>query len=130
MSKSVTKNKAPKSAWWILALLMLASVVSFVDRQVVAIVVEPMKADLGVRRYGNRLALWGFCRLLCVGGLADCVGRGSPFSEIHHRQRHFLLVSDDHRLRAVSSVLADIVRSRRSWRGGGLSWTGHGVDGW
>jgi MFS family permease len=48
VSKSVTKNKAPKSAWWILALLMLASVVSFVDRQVVAIVVEPMKADLGV----------------------------------------------------------------------------------
>ena len=27
---------------------MLASIVSFVDRQVVAIVVEPMKADLGV----------------------------------------------------------------------------------
>ena len=35
-------------AWAILGLLMLASIVSFVDRQVVAIVVEPMKADLGV----------------------------------------------------------------------------------
>ncbi len=34
-------------AWAVLALLMLASIVSFVDRQVVAIVVEPMKADLG-----------------------------------------------------------------------------------
>ena len=31
-----------------LALLMVASIVSFVDRQVVAIVVEPMKADLGI----------------------------------------------------------------------------------
>ena len=35
-------------AWAVLGLLMLASIVSFVDRQVVAIVVEPMKADLGV----------------------------------------------------------------------------------
>ena len=34
--------------WAILALLMLASIVSFVDRQVVAIVVEPMKSDLGI----------------------------------------------------------------------------------
>ena len=34
--------------WLVLALLMVASIVSFVDRQVVAIVVEPMKADLGV----------------------------------------------------------------------------------
>ena len=36
------------AAWLVLALLMLASIISFVDRQVVAIVVEPMKADLGV----------------------------------------------------------------------------------
>ncbi|NKB98514.1 MAG: MFS transporter [Pseudomonadales bacterium] len=34
--------------WAVLGLLMLASIVSFVDRQVVAIVVEPMKADLGI----------------------------------------------------------------------------------
>lgn len=41
-------QKAPLKAWLILALLTLASIVSFVDRQVVAIVVEPMKLDLGV----------------------------------------------------------------------------------
>ncbi len=35
-------------AWLLLMLLMLASVLSFVDRQVVAIVVEPMKADLAI----------------------------------------------------------------------------------
>ena len=35
-------------AWFVVAVLVLASLVSFVDRQVVAIVVEPMKADLGV----------------------------------------------------------------------------------
>jgi len=38
----------PAIGWSILALLVLASLVSFVDRQVVAIVVEPMKADLGI----------------------------------------------------------------------------------
>lgn len=36
------------TAWLLLGLLMLASIVSFVDRQVVAIVVEPMKADLAI----------------------------------------------------------------------------------
>ncbi len=35
-------------AWLLLALLMVASIVSFVDRQVVAIVVEPMKVDLAI----------------------------------------------------------------------------------
>jgi len=44
----LTLSRAPLKAWLALALLMLASVVSFVDRQVVAIVVGPMKADLGV----------------------------------------------------------------------------------
>ncbi len=34
--------------WLMLGLLMMASIVSFVDRQVVAIVVEPMKADLAI----------------------------------------------------------------------------------
>ncbi|MCP5183750.1 MAG: MFS transporter [Pseudomonadales bacterium] len=35
-------------AWSIVALLLLASLVSFIDRQVVAIVVDPMKADLAI----------------------------------------------------------------------------------
>lgn len=35
-------------AWLVMAMLVVAALVSFVDRQVVAIVVDPMKADLGV----------------------------------------------------------------------------------
>ena len=42
------RARAPWTAWAVLALLMLASIVSFVDRQVVAIVVEPMKVDLAI----------------------------------------------------------------------------------
>lgn len=38
----------PVYAWSVLAVLVLAAVVSFIDRQVVAIVVDPMKQDLGV----------------------------------------------------------------------------------
>ena len=35
-------------AWFVVFVLIIASLVAFVDRQVVAIVVEPMKDDLGV----------------------------------------------------------------------------------
>ena len=35
-------------AWFVVFTLILASLIAFIDRQVVAIVVEPMKADLGV----------------------------------------------------------------------------------
>jgi MFS family permease len=38
----------PLLAWSVVALLVFASLVSFVDRQIVAIVVEPMKQDLGL----------------------------------------------------------------------------------
>ena len=37
-----------RRAWITLGVLMVASIVGFVDRQVVAIVVEPMKADLAI----------------------------------------------------------------------------------
>lgn len=42
----ITPFPRPIIGWSVLALLVLASLVSFVDRQVVAIVVEPMKRDL------------------------------------------------------------------------------------
>ncbi len=35
-------------AWFVVGVLIIAALVAFVDRQVVAIVVDPMKADLGV----------------------------------------------------------------------------------
>lgn len=40
----------PKSgyAWFVVGVLVLASLVSFVDRQVIALLVTPMKADLGI----------------------------------------------------------------------------------
>ena len=38
----------PWYAWFVVGVLIFAALIAFIDRQVVAIVVEPMKADLGV----------------------------------------------------------------------------------
>ena len=73
-----TEPSYPSSvwAWFVLALLVLGSLVAFVDRQVVAIVVEPMKADLGVGDtqigwlYGV-FALFYALAALPIAGIAD-----------------------------------------------------------
>ncbi len=48
----MTNNSIPypseKYAWFVVFVLIIASLVAFIDRQVVAIVVDPMKEDLGV----------------------------------------------------------------------------------
>jgi len=38
----------PAYSWLVIAVLVFAALIAFIDRQVVAIVVDPMKADLGV----------------------------------------------------------------------------------
>lgn len=40
--------KAPASAWFALALLTLTYLLAFVDRQIMSVLVEPIKADLGL----------------------------------------------------------------------------------
>ncbi len=39
---------SPARAWYVVAVLSLAAVVSYIDRQVINLLVEPIKADLGV----------------------------------------------------------------------------------
>lgn len=34
--------------WWVVTVLMLAMVVSFIDRQIIALIIEPMKYDLNL----------------------------------------------------------------------------------
>ena len=50
MATNTTEQPYPsrRYAWFVVFVLILASLLAFVDRQVVAIVVEPMKEDLGV----------------------------------------------------------------------------------
>lgn len=48
MSADESAYPRPRYAWMVVAILVVGSLVAFVDRQVVAIVVGPMQADLGV----------------------------------------------------------------------------------
>lgn len=52
MTEQAISNASPypsrKYAWFVVFILIICSLVAFIDRQIVAIVVEPMKADLGV----------------------------------------------------------------------------------
>lgn len=51
-SGAASRNEAPwpdpKYAWYVVVVLFLAAIVSFVDRQIIALVVDDIKADLGL----------------------------------------------------------------------------------
>jgi hypothetical protein len=42
-------SRSPAYNWYVLALVTLAAVISFVDRYALAVLVQPIKADLGCR---------------------------------------------------------------------------------
>ena len=48
MAGAASALRAPRRAWWTVALLGLLYVLSFVDRVILALLVAPLKADLGV----------------------------------------------------------------------------------
>ncbi|HUP91304.1 MAG TPA: MFS transporter [Solimonas sp.] len=57
-------------AWFVVALLMLAYVFSFVDRQIVGMLVKPMRADLGIS--DTQVSLLGgisFALFYCICGI-------------------------------------------------------------
>ncbi len=73
--------RAPASAWaWVL-LLCLAQVVSTMDRGMLALVIDPVRADLGISELqvalllGFAFALFYVCAGLPMGLLADRVNR-------------------------------------------------------
>lgn len=72
---------APARAWYAVAVLVVAFVLSFIDRIVIALLVEPIKADLGVSDFGigllQGLAFAIFYALLGIpiGRLSDRVSR-------------------------------------------------------
>ena len=80
---------SPLRAWYAVAVLVLAFILSFVDRIVIALLVEPIKADLGISDFGIGL-LQGFAFALFyallgipIGRLSDRVSRRG-----HHRHGH------------------------------------------
>jgi len=68
-------------AWWVVAVLCIGSVVSMLDRQVVNMLVEPVKADLGISDtqisllQGFAFALFYAAMAIPIGRLADTANR-------------------------------------------------------
>src|SRR5436190_24203525 len=48
MTSVVAESSSERYAWFVVAVLMLANVSGFVDRQILALLVEPMKRDLHI----------------------------------------------------------------------------------
>ncbi|MCL4790466.1 MAG: MFS transporter [Gammaproteobacteria bacterium] len=65
---------SPLRAWYAVAILVLAFILSFVDRIVIALLVEPIKADLGISDFGIGL-LQGFAFALFYALLGIPIGR-------------------------------------------------------
>ena len=83
-SPAVTEDPGyptPAYAWFVVILLTLAYILSFIDRQILALMVEPMKRDLGLSDTGVSylmgLAFGIFYTLMGIplGRLADTVSR-------------------------------------------------------
>jgi len=65
---------SPARAWWAVGVLVVAFVLSFVDRIVIALLVEPIKADLGISDFGIGL-LQGFAFAIFYALLGIPIGR-------------------------------------------------------
>lgn len=85
MSESPSGFQPPKYpprlyAWFVVGVLMLTSMVSYIDRQIVALLVEPIKADLGLTDTEVGWLYSGFALFFAIAGLplaylADRVNR-------------------------------------------------------
>ncbi len=75
------QNVSPLYAWYVISILFLAYVVSFIDRQILALMVEPLKADLGLSDteisllHGLAFAIFYTTMGIPMGRLADLRNR-------------------------------------------------------
>jgi MFS family permease len=79
--ESVGRTASPAYAWYVIAVLMVLNVSSFIDRQVIALMVTPIKADLGLSDtemgllLGPAFAVTFAVAVILVGPLVDRVSR-------------------------------------------------------
>ena len=101
------RTRDPAYAWFVVGLLTLAYVFSFIDRQILNLMVGPIQKDLGIDDSpdgpadGSQLR-----RVLHV--LRHSPGASGRYAKpsTSHRLRHRSLEPDDRRLRADQEVLA------------------------
>lgn len=76
---ATTSNDYPGSvyAWYVAGVLMVANIVSFIDRQIISLLIEPIKADLGITDtqisilHGFAFAIFYAIMGIPLGRLAD-----------------------------------------------------------
>ncbi|VVT08553.1 MFS transporter [Sphingomonas sp. EC-HK361] len=77
MSETDTAQRAPRYAWYVLFLLFLVYILNFVDRQIISILAEDIKRDLGLRDedlgflYGTAFGVFYALFGIPLGRLAD-----------------------------------------------------------
>ena len=107
----------PGYAWYVVVILTIAYVFSFLDRQILSLLVEPIKADLGISDTQmsllQGLAFGIFYTLLGIpiGRLAD---RKKP--PRNYRGRHHNLVPDDRCLWPGKKLRTAVHCQNRDWR--------------
>lgn len=72
-------------AWWVIFVLFLALIVSYIDRQIVAQVVEPMRRDLGINDSQAGWLFGGFAIFHALAGL--------PLARLADRKSRRMLIS-------------------------------------
>ena len=55
--------------WWMVFVLMLVTLVSFIDRQIISLVIEPMKSDLNLTDSQAGLLYSGFALFYAIAGI-------------------------------------------------------------
>ena len=86
MSAATPPYPRPAYAWYVVAVLFIAYVFSFIDRQILSLLVEPIKADLGISDtrmsllLGLSFALFYTVLGIPIARLADAKSRRAIFS--------------------------------------------------
>lgn len=89
--------------WWVVTVLMLAMLVSFVDRQIIALVIEPMKRDLGVTDAQAGWLYSGFALFYAVAGY--------PIAWLADRKNRKVIVSIGIFLWSIFTMTCGVVQS-------------------
>ena len=103
-SNAAPRYPSPGPAWFLVALLTVAYVVSFVDRYIFSLLIEPVKADLGLTDFQIGLLLGpAFGIFYATMGL--------PLGYLADRSRRTWIVSAGIAIWSVATALSGLARS-------------------